>query len=273
MALGRPQKNNVDFFPYLIQEGKKMAYIEKIHGNDGYATMIKLLREIGATDYHFLNLSDPLNVMLLSSKCNVSEELFLTIVEDLVKLGKFDRWFWDSCKVIWCPDFIKNIQEAYAKRSNDCMDEDTLRGHLVSLGILKVDLLPLKGGNNTQSRVEYSILDNISKTNIDNAQGSEEEIKPKAKASKAVKKTKEIPTIEEFKTYALGHKSNLDINALEMKYKSWVEAGWSNGHGKKIINWKSTLLNTIPYLKISQISAVNTVGNASGSGKMNGLTL
>ena len=37
--------------------------------------------------------------------------------------------------------------------------------------------------------------------------------------------------------------------ALDLKYQAWKENGWKNGNGKKIKNWKTTLLNTLPYLK------------------------
>lgn len=68
-----------------------------------------------------------------------------------------------------------------------------------------------------------------------------------------VKETKETiqtpPEFEEFKNYAVTHKSTIDLNALRMKYDSWVVNGWRNGNNKQIKNWKSTLLNTIPYIK------------------------
>ena len=71
-----------------------------------------------------------------------------------------------------------------------------------------------------------------------------------------VKETKETtqstPEFEEFKNFAVTHKSTIDLNALKLKYNSWVENGWKNGNNKPIKNWKSTLLNTIPYIKERQ---------------------
>ena len=71
-----------------------------------------------------------------------------------------------------------------------------------------------------------------------------------------VKETKETkqtpPEFEEFKNYAVSHKSTIDLNALRMKYDSWVVNGWRNGNNKQIKNWKSTLLNTIRILKSCQ---------------------
>lgn len=37
--------------------------------------------------------------------------------------------------------------------------------------------------------------------------------------------------------------------SLKAKYESWVDNGWKDGHNKKIINWKTKIKNTIPFLK------------------------
>jgi len=57
-----------------------------------------------------------------------------------------------------------------------------------------------------------------------------------------------IPTFEDFKKYALENDSLVDLKVLELKYKAWQENGWKDGKGKKISNWKTKLLNTLPYL-------------------------
>lgn len=62
----------------------------------------------------------------------------------------------------------------------------------------------------------------------------------------------DIPTWELFKEYGLHKQPNLDINTLKLKYDSWVENSWQitrNGKNTPIKNWKTTLLNTIPFLK------------------------
>jgi len=64
-------------------------------------------------------------------------------------------------------------------------------------------------------------------------------------------KNKVIPAYEDFKEYALSKKKNISIDSLQLKYDSWVENGWRNGNDKPIKNWKTALLNTIPYIKES----------------------
>lgn len=58
-----------------------------------------------------------------------------------------------------------------------------------------------------------------------------------------------IPSISDFLEYGLTKEKNIDKTALELKYYSWVENNWKDGNGKEIKNWKSKLLNTLPYIK------------------------
>lgn len=73
--------------------------------------------------------------------------------------------------------------------------------------------------------------------------------KEKDKDGKKSKKT--IPEFSEFKEYALEKCPDIDVQSLRLKYDAWVENNWytSGKNSKPIANWKSTLLNTIPYIK------------------------
>lgn len=77
---------------------------------------------------------------------------------------------------------------------------------------------------------------------------SKEELNTKEQSKKD--KIKNIPPLFEFLDFATTNKPNVDLKAVELKYKSWVENNWNDGNGKKIINWKSKLLNTLPYIAI-----------------------
>ena len=62
----------------------------------------------------------------------------------------------------------------------------------------------------------------------------------------------DIPAWEEFENYALKKKPLVNKSDLKLKYEAWVESGWKkqtkDGKLVKILNWKSTLLNTLPYI-------------------------
>jgi hypothetical protein len=63
-----------------------------------------------------------------------------------------------------------------------------------------------------------------------------------------VEVNKNIPEFSEFLNYALSKDSSLNKQGIKLKYEAWVENGWKNGYNKKIVNWKTALLNTIQYL-------------------------
>jgi len=73
---------------------------------------------------------------------------------------------------------------------------------------------------------------------------------PKVKESKVKesKENREPPIFEDFKTYAISKKPKIDLKVLEYKYLAWVENGWKTGKNTPIINWKSTLLNTLQFI-------------------------
>jgi len=69
------------------------------------------------------------------------------------------------------------------------------------------------------------------------------------KKDKKEKNDKNIPAFSEFLKFAISKNSNLDSQHVRLKFDAWVENGWKDGNNKKIVNWKSKLINTIPFLK------------------------
>lgn len=184
--MARPEKTTVEYFPFYCDEGKKMFYIEENYGNDGFATFIKILRELAKSDLHYLNLSKTTTIMFLSAKCKVSKNKLESIIQDLVDLEKFDKLLWEENKIIWCQDFVDSIQDAYIKRKNKCITYQGLLAHLLDLGIRKPSKCTLSGDGNTQrkekerkvkeSKGNKSKLDNISLSEINISDLEEKEI-------------------------------------------------------------------------------------------------
>lgn len=167
--MARPERNSVDYFPFMCEEGNKMFYIEQTYGNDGFAVFVKLLRELARTEYHYLNLSKPSTLMYLSAKCRVTKEVLEAIINDLVDLGKFNPELWNENRIIWCQDFIDSVQDAYKKRNNKCITFDGLLTLLDGLGIRKQSNGKPKAPVNPQSKVKYSKEEKIKENNINNS--------------------------------------------------------------------------------------------------------
>lgn len=164
--MARPERNTVDYFPFYCDEGQKMYVIEETYGNDGFATFIKILRELAKAEYHYLDLSKPQALMFLSAKCKVSQERLKMIIDDLTKLGKFNEVLWNENNIIWCQDFIESIEDAYKKRNNKCMTLEGLFLLLEGLGVRKHTSKRQKGYVKPQ-RKEKEIKEKESKLKLE----------------------------------------------------------------------------------------------------------
>lgn len=85
-----------------------------------------------------------------------------------------------------------------------------------------------------------------------------------------------IPEFNEFLNYALEHKPKANEELIRLKYESWKANGWKTGgqKSKPIKNWKSTLLNTLPYIQETnkQTNPIESALSAyEGAAKMMGL--
>jgi hypothetical protein len=72
---------------------------------------------------------------------------------------------------------------------------------------------------------------------------------------KKEKKEITIPSIDEFLAYSVSQIPNINKQDVEFKYKSWLVNDWCvnvDGKQRKISNWKTTLLNTLRYLRTDQ---------------------
>lgn len=152
-----------------------MFYIEQKYGNDGFATWVKLLRELAVTDHHYLDLSKEINTMYLSAKCRVDKQVLECIILDLVKLGQFDEELWEEYCILYSEKFVDSVSDAYNKRNNKVVCKKTilalLQGksiHKPDKSIHKPDKCELEVVSNTQSKVNKSkvnksIIKNIKK--------------------------------------------------------------------------------------------------------------
>jgi len=73
-------------------------------------------------------------------------------------------------------------------------------------------------------------------------------------------KLNEIPTFEDFFIYAKEKEPSVKQSALKNKYDAWVVNNWRNGNDKPIKNWKSALLQTLPYIEKEIKKPNNSLG-------------
>lgn len=202
---------------------KCMALIDDL-GMEGYGifwVLIEILRS--QPDYKC-----PLSVLK-----SISRQYNTTLPKVEVVVKNYGLFSIENNEFFYSESLLNRMRIADAKRLK--LSEAGKRGNSIKYGVLSPpDSHPIA----TRSQLK-EIKGNKSKLN-----------KSKIEVN--------IPTWEEFKNYVLEQKPEIDISALESKYKSWKENDWKTGHDKKIKNWKSTILNTISYLPTKKIEINQT---------------
>lgn len=116
--MGRPRKQTVDYFPHFTSSDSKTKFIlEQNWGNDGYAFWFKLLELLGRSDGHCYDCSKAADSKYLAALTRIDEATVKEILDTLADLGNIDPELWTERKVIWCQNFVDNLQDVYSKRT------------------------------------------------------------------------------------------------------------------------------------------------------------
>jgi hypothetical protein len=101
-------------------------------------------------------------------------------------------------------------------------------------------------GNPTEPKKADSVNDSVNVNDNDSVNESTDVDKRRTSVKDR------IPTLQSFIDYGLekaaANKLNVSERSLSMKYEAWKVAGWLNGNGDEIRNWKASLLNTLPHI-------------------------
>ncbi len=199
--MARPIKQTIDWFPHYCIHKSTMYVLEQRHGNDGYAFWFKLLEILGSTDGHYIDTNDEIVWEFLQAKTRLSTVDCEAILNLLCKMKAIDPELW-SKRVIWSPNFIENISEAYKNRKRPIPQKPS---HFTFLRV-ETEFLPVETQlspvdydqpttENRQSRVEKS---NNPPTPLSEKRGSEsEKISSKEKQSTDTSTNLEqLPVIE-----------------------------------------------------------------------------
>jgi len=113
---GRKQKNIVDYYPFFVNEGRTSRFIDNKYGNNGIAVWVRILRELGKSENHYIHIGDKKVVLDLISICKLSRNDWWSIINDLVEFDVFDKELLDDFQVLWSLEFTESLEKVYKKR-------------------------------------------------------------------------------------------------------------------------------------------------------------
>jgi hypothetical protein len=168
--------------------------------------------------------------------------------------------FINICSYYWQRECSLTVEQVsrrfnYPNELQELIDEGIID---IENSIIKIKFLDLQYEDATKLSNKNSL--NGSKGGRPKKNPTETQNKPKLNPTKSQtkgiredKRIKDniIPTKDEFIAYALSIMPDVSLIDLGLKYQSWLVNDWCinrKGNLEKILNWKSTLTNTLKYL-------------------------
>jgi hypothetical protein len=168
--------------------------------------------------------------------------------------------FINICSYYWqreCSLTVEQVKRRfnYPNELQELIDEGIID---IENSVIKIKFLDLQYEDATKLSNKNSL--NGSKGGRPKKNPTETQNKPKQNPTesqtKGIREDKRIkdniiPTKDEFIAYALSIMPDVSLTDLGLKYQSWLVNDWCinrKGNLEKILNWKSTLTNTLKYL-------------------------
>jgi hypothetical protein len=127
-AMARPERHDVDYFPFFVKQGKTLTILHNKYGLEGIGFFTNVMRFLAITpDHHYCIKNDSDIIHFMAVVGITDENKAIDMIELMVKTGKLDKDLWENHKVIVCPVFIESVKDAYKRRANDIITLEEIR--------------------------------------------------------------------------------------------------------------------------------------------------
>jgi len=157
--VGRPERHDVDYFPFFAKRGRTLNILESKFGLEGIGFFTNLLRFLALTPDHYYCIKEEDDRLNFFAEIGMSDEnRGIEIIETMIKTGKLDKALWENHKVLASKAFLESLKEAYKRRSNDILTIEAITAMYESGNINPVsdDKNPDNADTNPQSKEKKS---------------------------------------------------------------------------------------------------------------------
>lgn len=158
--MARPERRDVDYFPFYIKDGKTLFILESKYGCKGTGFFTNLMRFLCRTPNHYFQIKSESDRMYLYAALKCDEVSGAEMLNIMAETGKIDKKLWENYSIIASEDLINSLKPAYEKRKNAILNiaeiakiavsdaENTVTGAETQVSV----------GNNPQTKVKKSKL-------------------------------------------------------------------------------------------------------------------
>jgi len=246
--MARPERHDVDYFPFFVKSGKTLDFLELKYGPEGTGYFTNILRFLSQTPDHYYCIKDETEKMVFLSRIkSTDEQKTMDIIEIMIKTGKLDKELWEKHRVLASEDFLKSLESAYDKRNNKIITIDEIRKIFIKGGGNAVTdpENSVKVGNNPQSKVKKSKVKKSKYTDV-----SHPAVKEKPEKKKPLRERDPVN----------------DMERVEKAYLINWDSLYSQGKVKAVnpvVNWTQTrkMLKTLFENNLNAEQIIQAVNN------------
>ena len=116
--MARPERHDVDYFPFFAKRGKTLNILQSKFGLEGIGFFTNLMRFLSLTPDHYYCLKSDYDRLNFFAEIGLTDEdRGLAMIELMVKTGKLDKELWEIHSVIKCQFLIDSLE--YIKKKNN----------------------------------------------------------------------------------------------------------------------------------------------------------
>jgi hypothetical protein len=117
--MARPERHDVDYFPFYVKDGKTLFILEERFGCKGVGFFTNVMRFLCQRPDHYFRIEDDSDRLYFFAKVKCDEESGMEMLDIMAKTRKLHTSLWVSYKVIVSPDLLDSLKDAYRNRKND----------------------------------------------------------------------------------------------------------------------------------------------------------
>ena len=114
--MARPTKTGMDYFPLDCTLSDEVEAVEAVHGNDGFAVIIKVWQALYQTENGELDCSGVLRRKTLAKRANISEERWMEVIGTCVEAGLFLKDEWENDRILISTGVKKRMAKVMQER-------------------------------------------------------------------------------------------------------------------------------------------------------------
>ncbi|MCK5611142.1 hypothetical protein KAR91_55225 [Candidatus Pacearchaeota archaeon] len=126
--MGRPERKDVDYFPFYVKNGRTLQILEGKYDCKGTGFFTNVLRFLSTRpDHHFLMAEESDRLWFFEeTKCDEKSAIEMLNIMSLT--GKINKELW-SHQIIASQDYLDSVSDAYRKRTNEIVTMDEIFRH------------------------------------------------------------------------------------------------------------------------------------------------